>query len=70
MQRFQPLEMKNLEALLLSLPWNLNGPPPPQQIDPASNGNDLGHYMNSYMKYILSKFAIIILMSEIIFVSD
>ena len=34
----------------LEFQWN---PPPSQQIDPASNGNDLGHYMNSYMKYIL-----------------
>ena len=42
--------------------------PPPQQIDPDPNGNDLGHYMNSYMKYILSKVTIIILMPEIIFV--
>ena len=42
--------------------------PPPQQIDPAPNGNDLGHYMKSYMKYILSKVTIIILMPEIIFV--
>ena len=40
---------------------------PPQQIDPAPNGNDLGHYMKSYMKYILSKVTIIILMPEIIF---
>ena len=30
----------------------------------------LGHYMKSYMKYILSKLAIIALMPEIIFVSD
>ena len=29
-----------------------------------------GHYMKSYMKYILSKFAIIVWMPEIIFVSD
>ena len=52
-------------------------PPPPEfqhprpqqiQIDPAPNGNDLGHYMKSYMKYILSKVTIIILMPEIIFV--
>ena len=39
-------------------------PPPPlpphthtqRKIDPAPNGNDLGHYMTSYMTYILSKF--------------
>ena len=47
----------------------LHLPPPPQQIEPAPNGNDLGHH-TSYMKYILSKFAIIILLLEIIFVSD
>ena len=40
-------------------------PPTPQQTDPAPNGNDLGHYyMNSYMKYMLSKSAIIILMPQ------
>ena len=44
--------------------------PPHQQIDPAPNGNNLGHYMKSYMKYMLSKSTIIILMPEIIFVSD
>ena len=38
-------------------PWNFNGPPAPPK-------------PHSYMKYILSKFAIIILMLEIIFVSD
>ena len=51
-------------------PGNFNRPPPPQQIDAAPNGNDLGHYMKSYMKYILSNFAIIVLMPEIIFVND
>ena len=44
--------------------------PPPRKIDPAPNGNDLGHYMTSYMMYILSKFEIIVLMLEIIFVND
>ena len=44
--------------------------PPPLEIDPAPNRNDLGHYMTSYMMYILSKFEIIILMLEIIFVND
>ena len=33
-------------------PQNFNGSPPPH--DPAPNGNDLGHFMKSYMKYILS----------------
>ena len=40
------------------------------QIDPAPNVNDLGHYMKSYKKYILSKFAIIVLLPQIIFYSD
>ena len=31
--------------------------PTPRQIDPVPNGNDLGHYMKSYMKYILSKYS-------------
>ena len=44
--------------------------PPPRKIDPAPNGNDSLHYMTSYMRYILSKFEIIILMLEIIFVND
>ena len=44
--------------------------PPPRKIDPAPNGNDLGHYMTPYMMYILSKFEIIVLMLEIIFVND
>ena len=38
--------------------------------DPAPNGNDLGHYMTSYIMYILSKFEIIVLMLEIIIVND
>ena len=45
-------------------------PPPPRKIDPAPNGNDSGHYMTSYMMYILSKYEIIVLMLEIIFISD
>ena len=54
-------------------PRILNDPPPPpphRKIDPAPNGNDLGHYMMFYMMYILSKFEIIVLMLEIIFVND
>ena len=43
-------------------------PLPPEKLNPA--GNDLGHYMTSYMMYILSKFEIIVLMLEIIFVND
>ena len=42
-------------------------PPPPH---PDKYGNDKGHYMRSYMKYILSKFVITIFMPEIIFVND
>ena len=37
------------------------------QIDPAAKlwrGNGLGHYMKYYMRYILSKFAFIIVMTE------
>ena len=37
-------------------PWNFNEPPPSRKIDRAPNGNDLGHYMTSYMMYLLSKF--------------
>ena len=40
------------------------------QIDPAPNVNDLGHYMKSNKKYVLSKFAIIVLLPEIFFDSD
>ena len=35
---------------------------------PTLNGNGLGHYVKSYIEYILSKFAIMVLMPEIIFV--
>ena len=55
-----------------SLPLSPEFPrtPPPRKIDPAPNGHDLGHYITSYMIYILSKFEIIVLMLEIIFVND
>ena len=43
-------------------------PPPKKKLNPAENG--LGHYMTSYMMYILSKFKIIVLMLEIIVVND
>ena len=49
-------------------PQNFNDPR--LEIDPAPNRNDLGHYMKSFMNYVLSKFAIIVLMPEIIFVSN
>ena len=73
LQRCQPLESLNRETVFFSLPptwdfqWTL---PPPRKIDPAPNGNGLGHYMTSYMMHILSKFEIIVLMLEIIFVND
>ena len=44
--------------------------PPPGASTKPPNGNDLGHYMTSYMMYIPSKFEIIVLMLEIIFVND
>ena len=45
-------------------------PPPPEKLTQGPNGNDLEHYMTSYMMFILSKFEIIVLMLEIIFVND
>ena len=48
-------------------PQNFNDPPPNRKIDAA--GNDLGHYMTSYLMYILSKLKIIVLMLEIVFVN-
>ena len=64
-------DLKSGDCLFFTIPTppprNFNDPPPtPQKIDPA--GNDLGHYMTSYMMYVLSKFKIIVLMLEIIFV--
>ena len=70
MPPFGDLKSGDSPSLSLLPPRNFNGLPPPRQIDPAPNGNDLGHYMKSYMKYILSKFAFIVLMPELIFVSD
>ena len=60
-------DLKSGDCLFSLLP-----PTPPQKkkIDPAPNGNDLGHYMTSYMMYILSKFEIIVLMLQKIFVND
>ena len=72
-------DLKSGDCLFFTTPpeFQRNHPPPPKkkQIDPAPNGNDLGHYMTFYMMYILSKFEIIIiiiiiLMLEIIFVND
>ena len=66
-------DLKSRDCLFFTPPWNFNEtspPPPKKKIDPALNGNDLGHNMTSYMMYILSKFEIIVLMLEIIFVND
>ena len=51
-------DLKSAVYLFLTTP---NGFPRFQQIDPAPNGNDLWHYMKSYMRYILSKFTTIVL---------
>ena len=54
-------------------PRNFNHPRhprPPDKLTHPLMGMTSGHYMESYMKYIQSKFAIIVLMPEIIFVSD
>ena len=54
-------DLKSGDSLFFTIPT-------PRQIDRAPNGNGLGLYMKSYMKYILSKFTIIVLDAEIIFV--
>ena len=60
-QRCQPLEdLKSGDCLFFTTPRNF----------PAPTGNDLGHYMMSYIMYILSKFEIIVLMLEVNFVND
>ena len=43
-------DLKSGDCLFFStpLPRNFNTPPPPK-IDPGPNGNDLEHYMTSYM---------------------
>ena len=48
-------DLKSWDSLFFTTPRNFNRPHPPWQIDPASNGNDLGHYKKSYMKYIISR---------------
>ena len=64
-------DLKSGDCLFFTIPPGISTTlPPPGKIDPAPNENDLGHYMTSYMMYILSKFEIIILMLEIIFVHD
>ena len=61
-------DLKSGDCLFFTTPRNFNDTK--RKINPAPNGNDLGHYMTSYMMYILSKFEIIVLMLEIIFVND
>ena len=52
-------DLKSGDALFFTIPPEFQQTPrPPRQIDPAPNGNDLGHYMKPYMKYILLKFAV------------
>ena len=68
-------DLKSGDCLFFTTPppRNFNETPPPRRIDPVPNGyngNDSGPYMTSYMMYILSKFEIIVLMLEIIFVND
>ena len=61
-------DLKSGDCLFFTTPPEFQQPP--RKIDPAPNGNDLRHYMMSYVMYILSKFEIIVLMLEIIFVND
>ena len=46
---------KILRLSFFHYPPEFQQTPSPWQIDPAPNGNDLGHYKKSYMKYILSR---------------
>ena len=48
-------DLKSWDSLFFTIPRNFNRLHPPWQIDPAPNGNDLGHYKKSYMKYIISR---------------
>ena len=68
-------DLKSGDCLFFTTPpefQRVPPPPPPEKLtQPATpNGNDLGHYRTSYMIYKLSKFEIIVLMLEIIFVND
>ena len=55
-------DIKSGDSLFFTPPpprkFNELPPPPPPFHNPDKCGNDLGHYIKSYMKYILSKFAI------------
>ena len=54
-------DLKSGDCLLFHNPPPRNfNDPPLEEIDPAPKENDLGHYMTSYMMYILSKFEIIV----------
>ena len=59
-------DLKSGDCLFSLPPPEFQRPPPSAQkkIDSAPNVNDLGHYMTSYMMYILSKFKIIVLMLQ------
>ena len=54
-------DLKSGDCLFFTTPPppGISTTPPKKNIDPVPNGNDLGHYMTSYMMYILSKFEII-----------
>ena len=63
-------DLKSGDSLFFTTPLEFQqkpSPPPLRQIDPALNGNDLSNYIKSYMRYILSKFTVIVLMPEMIF---
>ena len=60
----------DLKSFFTTPPEFQRTPPPPEKLTQGPNGNDLEHYMTSYMMFILSKFEIIVLMLEIIFVND
>ena len=65
-------DLKSGDCLFFHYPPGITTSPPPENLtQPATpNGNDLGHYRTSYMMYKLSKFEIIVLILEIIFVND
>ena len=52
-------DLKLEDCLFFTTAQNFNEPPPPKKIDPAPTGNDLGHYMMSYMMYTLSNIQVI-----------
>ena len=56
-------DLKSGDCLFFIPPPKFQPPPPPKKkkLDPSPNGNDLGHYMKSYVMYILSKFEIFVI---------